>query len=105
MNSRVRFSRFPTDGPLFFIGIGVSNEWIFSFRLFEQIFLLSMKFASITAATLLSVSYLVVNAEENKAGPPFFLIDTSDQLCLAGEEFKRCSIDTLWYVQGTAGKL
>ena len=37
-------------------------------------------------------------------GPPFFLIDTSDQLCLSGEEFKRCSIDTLFFVVGSPGK-
>ena len=37
-------------------------------------------------------------------GPPFFLIDSTDQLCLAGEEFKRCSIDTLFYVVGSPGK-
>lgn len=36
-------------------------------------------------------------------GPPFFLIDTSDQLCLGGEEFKRCSIDTLFFVVGSPG--
>ena len=37
-------------------------------------------------------------------GPPFFLIDSTDQLCLAGEEFKRCSIDTLFFVVGSPGK-
>ena len=37
-------------------------------------------------------------------GPPFFLIDSSDQLCLAGEEFKRCSINTLFSVVGSPGK-
>jgi hypothetical protein len=62
-----------------------------------------MKFSAFAAAALLSTASLAF-AEENKAGPPFFLIDTTDQLCLAGEEFKRCSIDTLWYVQGSAGK-
>jgi len=36
-------------------------------------------------------------------GPPFFLIDSSDQLCLTGEEFKRCSIDTLFFVVGSPG--
>ncbi|VEU37348.1 unnamed protein product [Pseudo-nitzschia multistriata] len=36
-------------------------------------------------------------------GPPFFLIDSTDQLCLAGEEFKRCSIDTLFFVVGSPG--
>jgi hypothetical protein len=65
-----------------------------------------MKFVTVaTAAFLSTVSLAVVVAEESKPGPPFFLIDTTDQLCLAGEEFKRCSINTLWYVQGSAGKL
>jgi len=62
-----------------------------------------MKFVTLAIAAFLSTVSPSV-AEEKKAGPPFFLIDTTDQLCLAGEVFKRCSIDTLWYVQGTAGK-
>ena len=34
-------------------------------------------------------------------GPPaFFLQDVNDGLCLAGNEYKRCSINTLWYVTG-----
>jgi hypothetical protein len=37
-------------------------------------------------------------------GPPaFFLQDPSDGSCLAGGEFKRCAIDTLWYVTGKPG--
>jgi hypothetical protein len=36
--------------------------------------------------------------------PPFFLQDPSDNLCLAGDAFKRCSIETLWYVVGSPGK-
>jgi len=35
--------------------------------------------------------------------PPFFLQDASDSLCLHGEDFKRCSIDTLFYVVGSPG--
>jgi len=35
--------------------------------------------------------------------PPFFLQDPTDSMCLAGEEFKRCSIDTLFYVVGSPG--
>jgi hypothetical protein len=35
--------------------------------------------------------------------PSFFLQDPSDGSCLAGGEFKRCAIDTLWYVQGKPG--
>lgn len=43
-------------------------------------------------------------AEETKSSPPpFFLQDPTDSLCLAGEEFKRCSIDTLFYVVGSPG--
>ena len=37
-------------------------------------------------------------------GPPaFFLQDPTDGLCLSGTEFKRCAIDTLWYVTGKPG--
>ncbi len=36
--------------------------------------------------------------------PPFFLQDPSDSLCLGGDEFKRCSIDTLFFVVGAPGK-
>jgi len=35
--------------------------------------------------------------------PPFFLQDSSDSLCLAGEDFRRCSIDTLFFVVGSPG--
>ena len=39
------------------------------------------------------------------AGPPaFFLQDPNDSLCLAGSDFKRCSVNTLFYVVGSAGK-
>jgi hypothetical protein len=39
------------------------------------------------------------------SGPPaFFLQDPSDGSCLAGGEFKRCAIDTLWYVTGKPGQ-
>ena len=37
-------------------------------------------------------------------GPPsFFLQDPKDGLCLAGSTYKRCGIDTLWYVTGKPG--
>lgn len=35
--------------------------------------------------------------------PPFFLQDPTDSLCLAGDEFKRCSIETLFFVVGQPG--
>ena len=35
--------------------------------------------------------------------PPFFLQDSIDSLCFAGEEFRRCSIDTLFFVVGSPG--
>ena len=49
------------------------------------------------------------NAQSQKAlskstGPPaFFLQDPTDGLCLAGDKYKRCAIDTLWYVSGKPG--
>ena len=61
-----------------------------------------MKFTVLTAAFLSSV--WSIGGAEAKVGPTFFLIDTTDQLCLAGDEFKRCSIETLWYVTGDDGK-
>jgi hypothetical protein len=58
------------------------------------------------SALLLCVGAAWAAEEEAAKGkpPPFFLIDTMDQLCLSGEEFKRCSIDTLFYVVGPPGK-
>ncbi|KAL3937966.1 MAG: hypothetical protein SGBAC_007027 [Bacillariaceae sp.] len=53
-------------------------------------------------STFLLVSALAVE-EDSKTPPFFFLIDGSDQLCLSGEEFKRCSIDSLFYVVGSPG--
>jgi hypothetical protein len=43
-------------------------------------------------------------AAEESAPASFFLIDQTDQLCLSGEDFKRCSIDTLFYVVGSPGE-
>jgi hypothetical protein len=45
-------------------------------------------------------------AEEDSKGVPasFFLIDQTDQLCLSGDDFRRCSIDTLFYVVGSPGE-
>ena len=42
-------------------------------------------------------------SSKSQGPPPFFLQDPSDSMCLAGEEFKRCSIDTLFYVVGSPG--
>lgn len=35
---------------------------------------------------------------------PFFIQDPSDGLCLSGSTFKRCAIDTLWRLEGSAGR-
>ena len=64
-----------------------------------------MRFLSTTvaAAVIIGQQVAVLAKEEQHAGggpPPFFLQDPTDSLCLAGEEFKRCSIDTLFYVVG-----
>jgi len=42
-------------------------------------------------------------SKESKEPPPFFLQDAADGMCLAGSTFKRCGIDTLWYVVGSPG--
>ncbi len=47
---------------------------------------------------------IAANAVSKASGPPAFLIsDPVDNLCLAGEAFRRCSIETLWFVSGKAG--
>lgn len=58
-----------------------------------------------TTITLLSLvsSAKTTAGKEDSSPPPFFLQDPSDSLCLAGETFKRCSIDTLFYVDGSPG--
>jgi hypothetical protein len=35
--------------------------------------------------------------------PPFFLQDPTDGQCLCGSTYKRCSLNTLWYVVGKPG--
>ena len=52
---------------------------------------------------LVALSTSVATASDDATPPPFFLQDPSDNLCLAGEDFKRCSIETLWYVVGSPG--
>lgn len=52
-------------------------------------------------------SLTIVTAQKSvskSTGPPsFFLQDTTDGMCLAGDKYKRCGIDTLWYVTGKPG--
>lgn len=64
--------------------------------------LLSRESAIVTAAKKEKTKSGVSKAQ----GPPaFFLQDSTDSLCLAGDEFKRCSIETLFYVVGQPGTL
>jgi hypothetical protein len=57
--------------------------------------------------TLAILSVYAVSAQKavsKSTGPPaFFLQDPTDGLCLAGHVYKRCAIDTLWYVTGKPG--
>ena len=62
-----------------------------------------MKVLSSTLLLLIVSSTFAAEATK-KAPPPFFIQDTKDSLCVAGEDFRRCSIDTLWYVVGSAGE-
>lgn len=54
---------------------------------------------------LLQSSTVVEGAKEtaSKEPPPFFLQDAQDGMCLSGSTFKRCGIDTLFYVVGSPG--
>ena len=52
---------------------------------------------------LMLLLHAAAAVEETKTPPPFFLQDPNDSLCLGGETFKRCSIDTLFYVVGSSG--
>ena len=71
-----------------------------------------MKTQTALKALLLSqaLTYSVVAAKKESSvtkaqgPPPFFLQDPTDSLCLGGDEFKRCSIDTLFFVVGSPGK-
>jgi serine/threonine-protein phosphatase 6 regulatory ankyrin repeat subunit B len=58
--------------------------------------------------TLASICALALLASCQKlaksAGPPsFFLQDINDGQCLAGDKYKRCGLDTLWFVTGKPG--
>lgn len=73
----------------------------------------SKKSTALALLVLLShdVKGVIAKKEKTKTGvtkaqgpPPFFLQDPTDSLCLAGDEFKRCSIDTLFFVVGQPGK-
>lgn len=66
-----------------------------------------MIFRSSAAAllvTIITTTTLFVVHAANTDPPPFFLQDPSDSLCLAGELFQRCGLDTLFYVEGSPGK-
>jgi hypothetical protein len=56
---------------------------------------------------VLLAGFVVVFAQNfvsRTTGPPaFFLRDINDGICLAGSEFKRCTINSLWFVSGKPG--
>jgi hypothetical protein len=58
----------------------------------------------IALVAFLSASCSAQKAVSKSTGPPaFFLQDPTDGQCLAGAKYKRCGIDTLWYVTGKPG--
>jgi hypothetical protein len=54
---------------------------------------------------LMVVSVATGQSQVSKStGPPaFFLQDPTDGACLAGDTYKRCGLDTLWFVTGKPG--
>ena len=62
-----------------------------------------MRALQVAVVSMLICGALCAKEKKPQSPPPFFLQDPSDSMCLAGEEFKRCSIDTLFYVVGSPG--
>ena len=72
---------------------------------FSMIFVTTMMMMIFCSTTTTNMAMVEAKtATESDGPPPFFLQDPKDSLCLAGEVFKRCSIDTLWYVVGNPGQ-
>lgn len=46
----------------------------------------------------------LLDGRESHSNRPFFIQDPTDGLCLSGGTFKRCAVDTLWKVEGEAGR-
>lgn len=46
----------------------------------------------------------LLEGRESRSNRPFFIQDPTDGLCLSGSTFKRCAVDTLWNVEGEAGR-
>ena len=76
-------------------------------RLFTLLLVITGVIASATASddtTASATSEAPTTALSKSQGPPsFFLRDLNDGLCVAGAKFKRCGVDTLWYVTGKTG--
>mmetsp|Transcript_357 Transcript_357/g.616 ORF Transcript_357/g.616 Transcript_357/m.616 type:complete len:853 (+) Transcript_357:60-2618(+) len=62
-------------------------------------------FCLVTLSSFLLLTTISAQKQVSKStGPPaFFLQDPTDGQCLAGSKYKRCGIDTLWYVTGKPG--
>ncbi|CAB1112189.1 unnamed protein product [Ectocarpus sp. CCAP 1310/34] len=55
----------------------------------------------LAAGVVAPTGSLTAAAQSTTSQPSFFLQDPSDGQCLEGGTFKRCGVDTLWYVTGT----
>lgn len=55
-------------------------------------------------ATPSATTGLLDSGMESHSNRPFFIQDPTDGLCLSGGTFKRCAVDTLWKVEGEAGR-
>lgn len=52
---------------------------------------------------VLQTSRTEKTSSKNSDPPVFILQDVSDGKCLSGSSFKRCALDTLWFVSGKPG--
>ena len=76
----------------------------YSIRKGMHILILVLTYISAVASTASTSTSSSGSAVSKSTGPPaFFLQDPNDGLCLSGGKYKRCAIDTLWYVTGKPG--
>ncbi len=72
-------------------------------RATQALFLLCVILVALTKAQNDAETASTQQVSKSQGPPAFFLQDPTDGLCLAGGTYKRCSINTLWFVTGKPG--
>lgn len=89
--------------------VGASGIWTPQVQTAENCLrhlILTMNSQALLLLNVLLLIPLIVSqsAVSKSSGPPaFFLQDPTDGKCLSGNTFRRCALNTLWYVVGKPG--